>query len=96
MVISSILLLLQNCNNLFIAIESLIDNSRLAMSKTTTTRKKKPTNETNQEIINDLLESLFETRQATRELTESVDAWKVTTIVFSVISIISLFVAILK
>jgi len=29
------------------------------MSKTTTTRKKKPTNETNQEIINDLLESLF-------------------------------------
>jgi hypothetical protein len=67
------------------------------MSKPTTTKSKKTTNESHQDLIlSDPLESLLDSRQATRELAESVDAWKVTTIVFSVISIIALFTAIIK
>jgi hypothetical protein len=67
------------------------------MRKPTTTKPTKKSNESNQDLIlADLLDSLLDSRQATRELAESVDAWKVTTIVFSVVSTIALFVAILK
>jgi len=68
------------------------------MSKPTTTKNKK-TNETkssNEAIIADLLDSLLASRQATRELAESVDAWKVTTLVFSIVSIIALIASLLK
>jgi hypothetical protein len=68
------------------------------MSKPTTTKtKKKTTNESNQDLIlSDLLDSLLASRQATRELAESVDAWKVTTLVFSITSIIALITSLLK
>lgn len=80
-----------------LASQSSLDNSRLAMSKPTTTKTTKKSNESNKDLIlADLLDSLLDSRQATRELAESVDAWKVTTIVFSVVSTIALFVAILK
>jgi hypothetical protein len=68
------------------------------MSKPTATKNKKP-NETksyNETIIADLLDSLLASRQATRELAESVDAWKVTTLVFSIVSIIALIASLLK
>jgi hypothetical protein len=68
------------------------------MSKPTTTKNKKP-NETksyNEAIIADLLDSLLASRQATRELAESVDAWKVTTLVFSIVSIIAIVASLLK
>jgi len=68
------------------------------MSKPTTTKTNKTNDRKtyNEAIIADLLDSLLASRQATRELAESVDAWKVTTIVFSVVSIIALFTALLK
>jgi hypothetical protein len=68
------------------------------MSKPTATKNKKP-NETksyNEAIIADLLDSLVTSRQATRDLAESVDAWKVTTLVFSIVSIIALIASLLK
>jgi len=68
------------------------------MSKPTITKNKK-SNETksyNEAIIADLLDSLVTSRQATRELAESVDAWKVTTLVFSLVSIIALIASLLK
>ena len=68
------------------------------MSKPTTTKTPKTNDRKtyNEAIIADLLDSILASRQATRELAESVDAWKVTTIVFSVASIIALFTALLK
>jgi len=68
------------------------------MSKPNTTKTPKTNDRKtyNEAIIADLLDSLLASRQATRELAESVDAWKVTTIVFSVVSIIALFTALLK
>ena len=68
------------------------------MSKPTITKNKK-SNETksyNEAIIADLLDSLVTSRQATRELAESVDAWKVTTLVFSLVSTIALIASLLK
>ncbi|NBT59696.1 hypothetical protein EBT16_13020 [bacterium] len=73
------------------------------MSKPTTTTKakKKTTNEfteaeQNAVFFADIYDSLCSCGQATRELAESVDAWKVTTIVFCVVSIIALSVALIK
>ena len=68
------------------------------MSKPTITKNKKPNEPKsyNETIIADLLDSLVTSRQATRELAESVDAWKVTTLVFSLVSTIALIASLLK
>jgi len=71
------------------------------MSKPTTTKTNKKTNnapvqDETSVIFFEMLEHLSECGRATRDLAESVDAWKVTTLVFSIVSIIALITSILK
>jgi len=72
------------------------------MSKPTTTKpKNKNTNapvkaDESVAIFIEMLDQIAISGQATRELAESVEAWKVTTLVFTLVSTIALIVALIK
>ena len=93
-------------SKIFLARGIISSDSRLAMSNTTKSKTPKKKNDDAitiedafEKIANrilDLQDSLASCGQATRELAESVEAWKVTTIVFTLVSTIALIISLVK